>query len=244
MKSARSSGPPAAAAEDDAAAAAAVEARGFCLPCCYPAAETAAAAAAAATSFELQEETKKETLLVDEATVERLPTKLLNELIEDAVKDKTKTKVQRENSFSVSKGIVSFASFLVSESYREQQQQQQQQEAGEEEGQQQQQQQQKDAAAPQQQQQQQQQLSDVPQPLSAFLPPSPFFVFDGQLGIDVKAFKMDFQQNPNFVPSFYIPEGENYSPTESQTLKKGLSRATQIDLFGEEDLAFIADGDN
>lgn len=77
---------------------------------------------------------------------------------------------------------------------------------------------------------------DMPRPLSSFLPPSPFLTFDGKLGVDCKAFKIDFTESENIVPPFFM-EGNVQDTRISDVLKRGVSYAKNIDLFGPEDVA-------
>lgn len=74
-----------------------------------------------------------------------------------------------------------------------------------------------------------------PQPLTAFLPPSPLFTFDGKLGLDCKAFKINFfDAAANIVPPFFLKQGETLSKQQQQVLDSGVSNATEIDLFGPD----------
>ncbi|KAL8436321.1 hypothetical protein ACSSS7_001872 [Eimeria intestinalis] len=79
--------------------------------------------------------------------------------------------------------------------------------------------------------------SDRPVPLVTYLPPSPLFTFDGKLGVDCMAFKLDFTDKlHNIVPRFFLADGEKLDKRAQEILKKGMSYASQIDLFGPEDI--------
>lgn len=79
-----------------------------------------------------------------------------------------------------------------------------------------------------------------PVPLVDYLPPSPLFTFDGKLGVDCMAFKLDFTDKlENIVPPFFLQEGEKPDKRAREILKKGISYARAIDMFGPQDLDFM-----
>lgn len=81
---------------------------------------------------------------------------------------------------------------------------------------------------------------DQPVPLVDYLPPSPLFTFDGKLGVDCMAFKLDFTDKlENIVPPFFLQEGEQQDRRAREILKKGISYARAIDMFGPQDLDFM-----
>lgn len=79
-----------------------------------------------------------------------------------------------------------------------------------------------------------------PVPLVDYLPPSPFLTFDGKLGVDCMAFKLEFTDKlHNIVPPFFLQDGEEPDKRAQEILKKGISYARAIDMFGPEDLEFM-----
>ncbi|XP_026191301.1 uncharacterized protein LOC34621544 [Cyclospora cayetanensis] len=79
-----------------------------------------------------------------------------------------------------------------------------------------------------------------PVPLTEFLPPSPLVTFDGKLGVECMAFKLDFTDRlNNIVPPFFLRDGEKMDERAQEILKRGISAAKEIDLFGPEDLEFL-----
>ncbi|KAL8453018.1 hypothetical protein Emag_002104 [Eimeria magna] len=79
--------------------------------------------------------------------------------------------------------------------------------------------------------------SRLPVPLLNYLPPSPLFTFDGKIGVDCMAFKLDFTDKlHNIVPRFFLADGEKLDKHAQEVLKKGMSYAQTIDLFGPQDI--------
>ena len=81
-----------------------------------------------------------------------------------------------------------------------------------------------------------------PVPLVDYLPPSPLFTFNGKLGVECMAFKLDFTDKlRNIVPPFFLREGEQSDERALDILKKGVSYARAIDMFGPDDLDFLSE---
>ncbi|KAL8269832.1 hypothetical protein Esti_006246 [Eimeria stiedai] len=76
-----------------------------------------------------------------------------------------------------------------------------------------------------------------PAPLVTYLPPSPLFTFDGKVGVDCMAFKLDFTDKlHNIVPPFFLADGGQLDKHAQEILREGRSYARKIDLFGAEDI--------
>lgn len=74
--------------------------------------------------------------------------------------------------------------------------------------------------------------SDVPVPMYRFLPPSPFITNNGKLGVDCRAFRLDFTDKANnIVPPFFMQGGADYSEDYKNVLRKSQSYASSILLF-------------
>ncbi|KAL8449449.1 hypothetical protein Emed_003100 [Eimeria media] len=77
----------------------------------------------------------------------------------------------------------------------------------------------------------------LPVSLVNYLPPSPLFTFDGKVGVDCMAFKLDFTDKMhNIVPPYFLADGGKLDKNALHVLKKGMSYAETIDLFGPEDI--------